>query len=272
MAFFDDFGRKIQFAGEGVVNKGRTFADVTRLNAAVTDEEKKINNTYLQIGKLYVALHPHDYESDFGTMVDAIIASQDRIKAMKQQIMDLKGVTRCENCGAEVPVNTAFCSSCGKPMPKREPVVDENHMRCDKCGSIIEKGVRFCTNCGNPLVIPTAQPQAQPQPTAQEPQQEQPQTQPVQPTVQPPQAQPQTQPVQPEAKPIITCPSCGAPVRDNLKFCTKCGCSLDGSSNRVFSSSQGAKAAAPVKKTCWNCGKETTGEAFCVECGAKQNQ
>lgn len=58
--FFDDIGRKISLAGEGAVSKGRAFADVARLNSAVSEEEKKINNSYYQIGKLYVALHPQD--------------------------------------------------------------------------------------------------------------------------------------------------------------------------------------------------------------------
>mgnify|MGYP002508334285 CR=1 FL=1 len=33
-----------------------------------------------------------------------------------------KGVSVCEKCGAEVAVNSAFCSACGAPMPVVKPV------------------------------------------------------------------------------------------------------------------------------------------------------
>lgn len=79
MAFFDNIGKKISLAGEGALNKGKALADVARLNSNVSEEEKKINNSYYQIGKLYIALHPQDYESDFAALVNSIVSSQDRI-------------------------------------------------------------------------------------------------------------------------------------------------------------------------------------------------
>lgn len=86
MAFFDEIGRKISLAGEGAVSKGRAFADVARLNSAVSEEEKKINNSYYQIGKLYVALHPQDYEADFAALVGSIVSSQSKIQTLKRHI------------------------------------------------------------------------------------------------------------------------------------------------------------------------------------------
>ena len=57
-------------------------ADVARLNSAVSEEEKKINNSYYQIGKLYVALHPQDYEADFAALVGSIVSSQSKIQTI----------------------------------------------------------------------------------------------------------------------------------------------------------------------------------------------
>lgn len=248
MAFFDDIGRRISLAGEGAVNKGRAFADVARLNSVVSEEEKKINNSYYQIGKLYVALHPQDYEDDFGALVSSIVSSQDKIEALKQQIQEIKGVTRCENCGAEVSNNVAFCSACGSPMPKKEVVLDENHMRCDGCGATVDKNLRFCTSCGKPLVKPVQAPvQTDPQISA------------------PPFA----------VAPSQTCPSCGAPIRDNLKFCTACGFSLNGANaapGEVYFSSQNTGVPVSNGKTCPSCGALMDNElAFCTECGTPLN-
>ncbi len=199
MAFLDNIGKKISLAGEGALNKGKAFADVARLNSTVSEEEKKINNSYYQIGKLYIALHPQDYESDFAALVNSIISSQDRIKALKQQIQEIKGVVKCEKCGAEVPQNIAFCSACGAQMPKKEIELDENHKRCDGCGAIIDKNLRFCTSCGRPIAEP-----AQTNFSAEE-------------------SMPPASETPDNAK---TCPSCGAVMNNELAFCTECGTSL----------------------------------------------
>lgn len=63
-------------------------------------------------------------------------------------------------------------------------------------------------------------------------------------------------PQQPQAQPTagkIACPSCGASVNANAKFCSDCG------------------AKIPSKKFCTNCGTELSSNAkFCPECGTKQ--
>lgn len=245
MAFFDDIGKKISLAGEGAVSKGRVFADVARLNSAVAEEEKKINNSYYQIGKLYVALHPQDYEADFAALVGSIISSQSKIQTLKQQIQEIKGVTRCEKCGAEVPNNIAFCSACGSPMPKREATLDENHVKCDGCGAIVDKNLRFCTSCGKSLVKP------------------------VQAATQ---AEVPVSPAPLETENSNICPSCGAAIRDNLKFCTACGFSLDDSSKDIYSSSQSKDVPVSNMKKCPSCGALMENElAFCTECGTPLN-
>lgn len=246
MALFDEIGKKISMTGQGAVNKGKALADVARLNAAVSEEEKKINNLYYQIGKLYVTLHPQDYESDFGVLVNSLVSSQERVSALKQQIQTIKGVTKCENCGAEVSNNIAFCSACGSPMPKKEMAIDENHIKCDGCGAVIDKNLRFCTSCGKPLV--------KPEHTNSDINIQQSQTSNVE---------------------LKVCPSCGAEIRDNLKFCTACGSSIDNTENSVNPIDQSGQDDGILpsdKKKCPSCGALMDNElSFCVECGTALN-
>lgn len=122
MAFFDDLGKKLSQAGQSAVQKTKEVADIARLNSAIYDEEKRIDSNYLEIGKLYVALHDAEHEADFGKLVSAIHESENKIRDYKHQIKDIKGVSVCEKCGAEVAVNSAFCSACGAPMPVVKPV------------------------------------------------------------------------------------------------------------------------------------------------------
>ena len=50
-----------------------------------------------------------EHEADFGRLVSAIHESENKIRDYKHQIKDIKGVSVCEKCGAEVAVNSAFC-------------------------------------------------------------------------------------------------------------------------------------------------------------------
>lgn len=189
MAFFDDLSKKISQAGQTAVQKTKEMTEIARINGLISDEEKKMTNNYYQIGKLYVAMHQHDFESDFAGMITAISESETKIRDFKQQIQDIKGVIRCEKCGAEVTKGIAFCSACGAAMPQIETTTVSDHNKCANCGAAVAKGMRFCTSCGKPMatvVVNSA-------------------------------VQSVTEPVK------KTCANCGTVLEDNVAFCTECG-------------------------------------------------
>ena len=73
-------------------------------------------------------------------------------KDLKAQIQIIKGVVRCENCGAEVAKESAFCPSCGNKMPEIvQPVVEQpvaEAKKCANCGATLDNGALFCSECG----------------------------------------------------------------------------------------------------------------------------
>lgn len=154
MAFLDDIGKKIGMAGQTAAQKAMVMTDVARINADIAEEEKKMDNNYLQIGKLYVSLHAEDWEKEFDGMITAIRESEHRIKSYHERIQSIRGVVRCERCGAEVANTASFCNSCGAAMPRRVQAVSQEHVRtCSKCGARIDDDNRFCTVCGTPVTM-----------------------------------------------------------------------------------------------------------------------
>lgn len=149
MAFFDEIGKKLSQTGQAAVQKTKQMADVAKLNSDISDEEKKVTNIYYQIGQLYVSLHNDNPEPDFEVLIEQLNESQIQIKNLKQQIQDIKGVKRCTTCGAEIPNNATFCSSCGTAIIQQKTVDAANLIKCNNCGKMIEKGMKFCTFCGN---------------------------------------------------------------------------------------------------------------------------
>lgn len=192
MSFFDNLGKKASETTAKAVQKAQELAEISRINSLISDEEKKINTTYYQIGKLYVSVHGGDGETDFTGMVSTVLEGEQKINEYRRQIQDIKGVQRCEKCGAEVARGSAFCSSCGAPMPKAEEPVSDDAIRCENCGTMVKRGMRFCTSCGKPLSLPEM---------------------------------PVVSPVE-EKSGEKTCPSCGAQIEGDTAFCTECGAKL----------------------------------------------
>lgn len=259
MAFIDRFSRKATETTGKVVQKAKDMSDIAKYNSMIAEEETKIQTNYSQIGKMYFAMRGANPDPEFAGFVQGIIESNKKIESYHQQIMDIRGVRRCPNCGAEVPLGSAFCSACGTPMPKEPSVMPSDMVKCPHCGSFVKKGVRFCTSCGTPMetfVPPTAAPTPAPMPESApmpapapapapapmpEPVPEQP-TQiyipdpaPEQPTQiyipdPAPAPAPAPEPVQPVAPAASAgekiCPNCGARMDAGVSFCTNCGTKL----------------------------------------------
>ena len=200
MGFFDDLGKKVTDAGQKTLQKTKEMSETVRINSMISDEEKMINNTYIQIGTLYVSKHKEDCEDEFAVMVNNVLEAQQRIKNYQKQIQNIKKVQRCENCGAEVQQGAAFCSSCGATMLKVQVESTDELIKCENCGAMVKKEMSFCTQCGKAMIQPTA-----------------------------------TSRIDLDAdekkNSERVCQSCGAKIIDDSVFCTECGAKLEDTTN-----------------------------------------
>ena len=152
MSIIDELGRKVTAAGQKAGQKTKDLTEVSRLNSAISDEQKRVNSLYMQIGQKYVELHSDNYEEALAEMVKAVLNAQSTISSAQEQIYMLKGVRICKVCGEQVARNAAFCSKCGSPLP---PELKEDILKCS-CGAPLKPDAKFCTKCGRPVAAPEA--------------------------------------------------------------------------------------------------------------------
>ena len=102
MSFLNNLGQKISDVSQTTIKKTKDLADTAKLNLNISEEERKIDTAYEQIGKWYVEKHREDAEEDVKTWLDAIAVSEARIKECRESIHQMKGVAICPSCGASV--------------------------------------------------------------------------------------------------------------------------------------------------------------------------
>ncbi|MCQ2540266.1 MAG: zinc ribbon domain-containing protein [Acetatifactor sp.] len=124
MAFFDGLGKKLTDAGQATAQKAKDLAEIAKQNSAISDEEKKINAAYLQIGKMYVEKFGETADGDFAALIADIALSGAKIAECKQKIQEVKGISICPSCGAEIPLGNQFCAKCGAKVEVPAPAVE----------------------------------------------------------------------------------------------------------------------------------------------------
>ena len=150
MAFFEQLGKRLTDAGQNVAQQTKNLADVTQLNSAISDREKKISQLYLNIGQLYYEEHKGDSTAEHQEIIEEINALYAEIAQNREKIKQIKGVVKCPKCGADVPLNAAFCNACGTKMERAGSVSETNgaQRHCPVCHAAVSAEDAFCNNCG----------------------------------------------------------------------------------------------------------------------------
>ena len=143
MAFFEEIGKRLTDAGQNVAKQTKNLADVTQLNSAISEREKKIAQLFSAIGQAYYEQHKNDAGAEEAEKIEEINALYAEIAQDREKIKQIKGVMKCEKCGADIPANAAFCNACGAKVNHAE-----EERLCPVCHAAVEKGNLFCNHCG----------------------------------------------------------------------------------------------------------------------------
>lgn len=157
MAFLDQFAQRVSQAGQTTVRKAKDVAEIARLSGLIAEDTRRINGLYAQLGRQYAAAHGDDPDCEYAEELCQLREQEERVARYRKQMQSLKGLVPCANCGAEIPVNAAFCSVCGGPAP-RDPGPDTAvpdqpaALQCPQCGEVyLGEAAVFCSKCGQKL-------------------------------------------------------------------------------------------------------------------------
>lgn len=124
MSFFEDLGKKLNFAMGETVSKTKEIASVTKLNTSIAARQHEIEDAYREIGRALYAREVNDPDSPVASLCAKVAANLDSIADMKAQIAQLKSNT-AEN---RIARSVAIFGTEPAPQPaepaEAEPVAD----------------------------------------------------------------------------------------------------------------------------------------------------
>jgi rubrerythrin len=153
MGLFDDVGKKFTETGSNAIQKTKDMAETVRINNLISREQSVIDGAYREIGRIYFEKFGSNPDESLEQYIASIQEANGHIQMYRQKLDQLKGNTRCPNCGAEIDIRSKFCNVCGsevvsQPSNQQDVDPDTNAEICANCGATMKPGNIFCTNCG----------------------------------------------------------------------------------------------------------------------------
>ena len=110
------FGQRIAGVGKDVSERVRETADVVRLRQKLAEEERKLQDAYAALGKLFYEKQDGEIEEEFIPYIENITEAKAAAEEYRSNINQLKNQVECPQCGAVMGKEAAFCSQCGSKM------------------------------------------------------------------------------------------------------------------------------------------------------------
>lgn len=119
MTSMQDFiDRSVEIA-DRAGQKGLELCEMARINVKISEISFQTRKLYAQLGKMtYNVLcgDTDEFTSEMKAVKEEIDNNLYRVKLLRNELAQVKGVIVCDSCGEENKKNSAFCSKCGKEL------------------------------------------------------------------------------------------------------------------------------------------------------------
>lgn len=109
-------GKYLEDGASNVAVKSGNLIELSKLNLAISSEEKMIDEIYIKIGKKIYKDYKENKLSDKNLVdkCEEIDEIKKDIAAIEKKILKIKEKKLCKKCGAEMDKRAEFCPKCGK--------------------------------------------------------------------------------------------------------------------------------------------------------------
>lgn len=116
MAFLDKVGETLAAKSRDVADKAKEMAEVNRLNGQIHTQKNKAEKIYAEIGKVVYEKREDLEQLDISGRTEELDSIQSEILRLKEEILRVKGMRECANCGTEISRKASVCPKCGETM------------------------------------------------------------------------------------------------------------------------------------------------------------
>ena len=101
---------------QSAVSKSKELAETTRLNVEIGNLQQQIRDCHQQLGE-YICAHPalllENGDDNVRQIMDCIAKAEAQIAETRQQLLTVRNLCLCPQCGKECELTASFCVSCG---------------------------------------------------------------------------------------------------------------------------------------------------------------
>lgn len=109
-------GKYLENGFSNVAYKSENLIEVSKLNMAISSEEKMIDDICTKIGKKIYKDYKEKKLNDKSLIskCEEIEAIEKDVNVLKKKLLKLKDKKCCKKCGAEMDRRDTFCPKCGR--------------------------------------------------------------------------------------------------------------------------------------------------------------
>ncbi len=141
MDFLNKLGKKASETYQVTKEKASNLSEEIKTKGKISEYKEKIEDNYTEIGKLVYneVKEGKDVSKDIVmSKCESIKIAEEEISKLQHQLLAIKKVKKCIECGTEINIDSEFCSKCGKAQPKVEKVEIKEEPKDVKEAEVIE--------------------------------------------------------------------------------------------------------------------------------------
>lgn len=125
MDFLNKLGKKASETYQATKEKASTISEELKLKSKINSLEEKIFEIYAEVGEIvYNEMKDGKDVSkeEIAIKCEDISRKKDEISKLQTELLTVKKIKKCVNCGVELEIESEFCSKCGTKQPVIEKV------------------------------------------------------------------------------------------------------------------------------------------------------